>query len=240
MKLIFLGTRGNIAARSPRHRRHTALLVSYRARKVMIDCGADWRGRLAEVAPRAVVVTHAHPDHAQGLEDGAPCPVYATAEAWRAMERWPIAERRFVSPRTALNVEGIVFEAFPVAHSLRAPAVGYRVSAGRTTIFYVPDVVSIDQCRTALRGVRLYIGDGATLTRPLIRRRDGHLIGHAPLRAQLAWCREAGIRRAVVTHCGSAIVRGDAEKVEAQVRAMGAECGVDAIIAHDGMTLVLR
>jgi hypothetical protein len=51
MKLTFLGTRGNIDARSPIHRRHTALLVSYRGRDVMIDCGADWRGGLDGVAP---------------------------------------------------------------------------------------------------------------------------------------------------------------------------------------------
>jgi len=42
-----------------------------------------------------------------------------------------------------LTVLGIEFEAFPVEHSLRAPAVGYRVTAGRRAIFYGPDLVSI-------------------------------------------------------------------------------------------------
>jgi phosphoribosyl 1,2-cyclic phosphodiesterase len=240
MKLTFLGTRGNIEARSPIHRRHTALLVSYRGRDVMIDCGADWCGRLDEVALRALVVTHAHPDHAQGLEDGAPCPVHATAEAWEAMADWPIAERRLIRPREPVRVEGLTFEAFPVEHSLRAPAVGYRVSAGRAVIFYVPDVVFIREREAALGGVRLYIGDGATLTRPLVRRRDDHLIGHTPVRTQLTWCQEAGIARAIITHCGSEIVRGDSAEVEARVRAMGEEHGVEASIARDGMTLVLR
>lgn len=240
MKLTFLGTRGNIDARSPTHGRHTALLVSYRGRDVMIDCGADWRGLLDEVAPRAVVVTHAHPDHALGLEDGAPCPVHATAEAWQAMADWPIADRRVLRPREPLSVEGITFEAFPVEHSLRAPAVGYRVSAGRAVIFYVPDVIFIREREAALSGVRLYIGDGATLTRPLIRRRDDRLIGHTPVRTQLTWCQEAGIRRAIVTHCGSEIVTGDTAEVEARVRTMGEERGIEASIARDGMTRVLR
>lgn len=240
MKLTFLGTRGNIDARSPIHRRHTALLVSYRGRDVMIDCGADWRGRLDQVAPRAVVVTHAHPDHALGLEDGARCPVHATAEAWEEMDDWPITDRRLVQPRRPVSIEGITFEAFPVEHSLHAPAVGYRVSAGRVVVFYVPDVVFIKEREAALGGVRLFIGDGATLTRPLIRRRDDRLIGHTPVRTQLTWCREAGIRRAIITHCGSEIVKGDAAEIEARVEAMGAERGVAATIAHDGMTLVLR
>ncbi len=86
MKLTFLGTRGFIEASTRRHRRHSALLVAYHGREVMVDCGEDWRHKLGEIAPRAVVVTHAHPDHAFGLEDGAPCPVWATSESWEAME----------------------------------------------------------------------------------------------------------------------------------------------------------
>jgi ribonuclease BN (tRNA processing enzyme) len=42
MKFIFLGTRGEIDARSRCHRRHASLLVLHRHRRVMIDCGADW------------------------------------------------------------------------------------------------------------------------------------------------------------------------------------------------------
>jgi len=240
MKLTFLGTRGNVDARSASHRRHSALLVSYRGQGVMIDCGADWRGRLDRMAPRAVVVTHAHPDHALGLKDGTRCPVHATAEAWREMDDWPIPERRLIEPRRPVSIAGITFEAFPVEHSLRAPAVGYRVSAGRVVVFYVPDVVDIEEREAALTGVRLFIGDGATLARPLIRRCDDRLIGHTPVRTQLTWCREAGIRRAVITHCGSEIVTGDAAEIGARVKAMGAERGVAATIAQDGMTLVLR
>jgi hypothetical protein len=37
--LTFLGTRGEIEARTRRHRMHTSLLVSYRNAHVMIDCG---------------------------------------------------------------------------------------------------------------------------------------------------------------------------------------------------------
>jgi glyoxylase-like metal-dependent hydrolase (beta-lactamase superfamily II) len=84
MKLTFLGTRGYIEPRSPYHRRHTCTLVSYRGRSVLLDYGEDWLGRAEEIAPRAIVITHAHPDHAFGLRAGAPCPVYATRQAWRA------------------------------------------------------------------------------------------------------------------------------------------------------------
>jgi hypothetical protein len=68
-------------------------------------------------------------------------------------------------------IHDIVFEAFPVEHSLRAPAVGYRVTSGRTSISYVPDVVSIYEPHEALSSIRLYVGDGASLRRPIIRKK---------------------------------------------------------------------
>ena len=55
MNLTFIGTRGEIDARTRRHRMHTSLLVSYRSANVMIDCGLDWLGKLKRVSPSAIV-----------------------------------------------------------------------------------------------------------------------------------------------------------------------------------------
>lgn len=67
MKLVFLATRGEIGAHTRRHRRHTSLVVSYRGRRVVIDAGRDWLGSPGNLRPKAIVVAHAHPDHADGL-----------------------------------------------------------------------------------------------------------------------------------------------------------------------------
>ncbi|MFP3920485.1 MAG: MBL fold metallo-hydrolase [Dichotomicrobium sp.] len=240
MKLTFLGTRGYIEAANARHKRHSALLVSYYDTRVMIDCGADWKGKFQEIGPDAIVLTHAHPDHAFGLEDGADCPVYATAETWSAIEDYPIEQRIEVKPRAPFRIGGLGFEAFPAMHSLRAPAVGYRVEAGERTAFYVPDVVDVHEREDALNGVDLFIGDGATLTRSMVRRHGDKLFGHTTVRAQIGWCGTAGIPRALFTHCGSEIVKGDERTLGAKVREMGRERGVEAAIAHDGMSVVLR
>jgi len=118
--------------------------------------------------------------------------------------------------------------------------VGYRIAAGRTAIFYVPDVVDVHDRAAALQGVELFIGDGATLTRSMVRRKDGKLFGHTTVRAQIGWCQQAGIPRALFTHCGREIVEGDERTLGPKVAAMGRERGVDAAIAHDGMSVVLR
>jgi len=205
----------------------------------MIDCGADWLKAFREIAPTAIVLTHGHGDHAFGLAEGAPCPVYATAETWGLIDNYPLEDRRMVRPRTPFRVEGVRFEAFRVEHSLRAPAVGYRVNADRTTFFYVPDLAAIPNQRAALRGIDLYVGDGATVVRSMVRKKDHKLIGHAPIAAQLQWCGAEGVRHAIFTHCGSGIVGGDGRTIAARVRKLGAAQGVKASLAHDGMTVEL-
>jgi len=239
IELTFLGTRGEIKIRSRRHRRHSALLIKRGRARIMIDCGADWLKALPSVSPTAIVITHAHPDHAFGLAAGASCPVYATEETWALIARYSVADRRIVEARVPFSIGGVSFEAFAVDHSIRAPAVGYRVRGDGAAFFYVPDLAAICERREALRGVALYVGDGATVVRSMVRRRDHVLIGHAPVAAQLSWCEEERVGRAIFTHCGSGIVKSDARRIDARIRQLGAEHGVEASVAYDGLTLAL-
>jgi len=242
LKLAFAGTRGYIEPESRLHRMHASLVVSYYGGRVMVDCGETWLGRIDEVRPGAIVLTHAHPDHAFGLRDGATCPVYATADTWEKDElaHFEIDDRRTLMPGRRREIEGITFEAFEVEHSTRAPAVGYRITAGRASVFYVPDVVYIGDRAEALRGCRLYIGDGATVSGSMVRRSGEALIGHTPVRTQLTWCAKEGVPEMVVTHCGSDIVAGDQRKVAAELRRMAEERDVKVSIANDGDERVLR
>ena len=240
VRVTFLGTRGNIPGRSRLHRWHSAAIVDAGGGRVLLDCGEDWLGRLARLHPAAIFISHAHDDHAAGLKRGAPCGVYATSEAWSAMARWPLPTRYVVSPRHPFALLGLLVEAWPVEHSVVAPAVGYRVTAGASTIFYVPDVAHLPNPVAALRDVGLYIGDGATIDRPLIRRRGSMRIGHATIGQQLEWCEAAGVRHAVFTHCGSAIVRASPGESANALAAMARQHGVRARFAYDGLRIVVR
>src|SRR5947207_2498802 len=239
MQLTFLGTRGEIDARTRRHRMHTSLLVSYRSAKVMIDCGLDWLGKLKRVSPNAIVLTHAHPDHAWGIKQGASCSVYAPEKTWQELTHYLIEDRHVIKQRTPTKICGITFEAFPVEHSVLSPTVGYRVTGGRACIFYAPDLIFIHERSAALNGVQLYIGDGATITQSFIRKRGKALIGHSPVRTQLTWCQKEGVSRAIITHCGSEIVTGNESEIAAKLNAMAAERDIDVRIAYDGMKLKL-
>lgn len=239
MRLEFPGTRGEIALRSRRHTWHSVLVISYRDRRLAIDCGLDWQGRLDELHGDAIALTHAHPDHAAGLRDGTDIQVFATAETWAALARYPLERRETVTPRVPFAVGAIELEAFRVEHSLRAPAVAYRVSAGKAAVLYAPDLVTIPDLRDAMRGLSLYVADGASITRPIIRRRAGTRIGHASIREQLDWCAAEGVERAIFSHCGSQIVR-DERRARELVAALGRERNVEATLARDGLRLEVR
>src|SRR5213594_454720 len=104
MKLTFLGTRGEIEKRTRRHRMHTSLMVSYRSANVMIDCGLDWLGKFERLHPGAIVLTHAHLDHACRLKRGASVPVYACQKTWQELQHYTITDRHVIGERTPTKI----------------------------------------------------------------------------------------------------------------------------------------
>src|SRR5207244_2378702 len=212
-----------------------SLLISHRTARVMVDCGLDWLGKFQRRHPDAILLTHAHPDHAWGLRNGAACPVFATKETWQILSNYKIDDRRVIKERVPTKICGITFEAFSVEHSILAPTVAYRINFGRARILYAPDVLFIHERTAALKNVKLYIGDGATLTRLFVRKRGDKLIGHAAVRTQLGWCVKENVPRAIVTHCGSEIVTGDERAIRKTIAAIAQQMSIEAEIAHDGM-----
>lgn len=164
---------------------HSALLLSCAGKRLLLDAGSTWAGRLNALRPDWIAITHAHPDHAFGLEEGTNVPVYVSAASYDLLERCPVAHFRVFEPGARLRLGPFTLRPYDVVHSLRAPAVGFRVRAAETTIAYNPDIVSIVDEASALAGVDVYVGDGATLTRPLVRRR-GYALAGPEVRAVVA------------------------------------------------------
>jgi len=239
MKIHFLGTRGNIIVKTKQHQRHTVTVISYRGTRVAIDCGLDWLGRIDKIHPDAFVITHAHNDHIDGLQNGSPCPVYATQSTWNYLKQFPIKEGVVIQQRKPFTIGSLTFEAFAVEHSFWAFAVGYRITAGSTVIFCVHDLLAIKNRSKALKDVQLYIGDGASFNRPIIRYHEGKPFGHTTIMEQLKWCKKARVPRAIFTHCGSQIVKSESGVMEKQVAEYGMLNNVDASIACDGLIITL-
>lgn len=235
----FLGTRGYIEESSALHRMHSALLLSCGGRRLLLDAGENWKGRLRRLHPDWIAITHAHPDHAFALAEGTDVPVYASAASCERLAHYPLRRLRVFAPGRRLRLGPFQVWPYDVVHSIRAPAVGFRVRAAGVTLVYNPDLISIVNEPDVLKRVDVYIGDGASLTRPIVRRKGDVLFGHTTVRAQLNWCKKYGIRRAYIVHCGKQIVQMDAALAQRRVSELAGP-SLRATIACDGRRVRLR
>jgi len=233
MRLKFLGTRGYIEEKNKWHSKHSSLLVNGR---VLFDWGKTWKGKLNKLKPKVIFITHAHPDHAGGLTSDIKLPVYASGECFRQLKKLSLTNLREIKPGRVVSQEGLKIMPYKVTHSLLAPAVGYRVSDGKAVFVYNPDIISIEKKNKILKGVNLYIGDGATLKRSLVRRKGKKIFGHAAISTQVNWCRHFSIKKAIFTHFGKGAVEMNEKSLKRRLREFG-EKEVEVVAAYDGMTI---
>lgn len=213
-------------------------MLSCAGKRLLLDAGSTWTGKLRGLRPDWIAITHAHPDHAFALEEGTDVPVFVSSQSYELLKHYPVKRFRVFELDEPLRIGPFRVRPYEVVHSIRAPAVGYRIRAGGTTIVYNPDIISIVSEESVLPGVDVYIGDGATLTRPLVRRANGALFGHTTVRAQLNWCKRYGIRRAYIVHCGKQLVQMEPELLRERVNELAGPA-MRASVAYDGMRVRL-
>ena len=240
MRLHFHGTRGYVEESSPSHSGHSAFTIEADGFRLLCDFGENRKGLLGGIRPDAIFVSHAHPDHAWGLREGADAPVYASAITHELLAEMPLAERIVLDPAQGVRVGPFRLTAFPVIHSIRCPGIGARIEVSGRVVVYSGDIVAFHAPAEALADAWLYVGDGSSLTTSLVRRQPGGvLVGHTTVRAQLGWLAKAGVPRAVFSHFGSGpIGMGDEDLAEA-LSALAADRApaCEVLAAKDGLEL---
>jgi len=240
VKLHFYGTKGYVEESSASHSGHSAFTVEAEGFRLLCDFGENRRGLLAKIRPDAIFVSHAHPDHAWGLEEGSTAPVYASAVTHELTAKMPIEKRVVLEPGRGVRAGPFRLTAMPVVHSVRCPGIGMRLEVANRTLVYSGDLVSFENPDEALTGTEVYVGDGSTLTGSLVRRHTGGaLLGHTTVRAQLGWLARKGIGRAVFSHFGKEAIGMGEEALREALSKLASErapsCAVTA--ARDGLTL---
>lgn len=227
--VTFLGTKGEIAESPQAHQYHSSLMVDVGDFRLIIDYGDIRRYSLEELAPGALLITHAHPDHYAWLHEDieTEVPVYVTKETLE-YGRYRPGHAIVIEPGTPFNVGPVQSYAYRVLHSIRCPAVGFRLKVDGKTLIYNPDVVDIVDKDGVLNGVDYYVGDGSSVRANLVRRRDDRLFGHVRIMTQIHWCEKHGIPNMYFTHLGTETVQREAEFQKGYG---------NAILARDGMVV---
>lgn len=120
--------------------RGNALLVEFDGTLLMIDCGlprrvVEERLRALGRDPRdvtAVLVTHEHADHAQGVSKFARryhTPVWMTPGTAASIK--PVSKTRYVNAHRDFAIESITVQPFPVPHDAREPCHFVFAAGGR-------------------------------------------------------------------------------------------------------------
>ena len=212
MRLTFLGTKGEIEESSPNHQIHSSMVITSGESRLLIDYGKLRRYKLDEIRPDALLITHAHPDHYAWTNENVETPitVWMTRETLEYGKYHPKKTRIF-QPGRLHRTGPFRWTGYRVIHSIRCPAVGYRVTVEGKTFIYNPDLVAIIDKERILKGVDYYIGDGSAIRANLVRRHDDQLFGHTRIITQVNWCRDAGIKNILFTHLGKETIEKEAE-----------------------------
>jgi ribonuclease BN (tRNA processing enzyme) len=240
MFLHFYGTKGYVEEESQAHSGHSAFVIESEGFRLLCDFGQNRKGWLEKIGPDAVFVSHAHPDHAWGLEERTKLPVYASAITHEITKDLPIEARIVLEPGRPERVGPCRLTVFPVVHSVRCPGMAARIETPEGTVVYSGDIVTFEQPEEALSGAALYIGDGSTLKGSLVRRHgSGVLMGHTTVRAQLGWLAKHGVARAVFSHFGKGPIEMGEKALYEEMRELAAEKapGCEVTAARDGLEL---
>ena len=212
--------------------KRASLLLKEGGFRLRLDKGSD------EVESDAVVISHAHPDHMEGLrkEDT----IFAgrkTAEQLRELG-FKVTE---IPEDGARRIGPFFVSVCPVLHSVRAPAYAIRVESENGAIVWAPDVLGFydkGARNLFLEGADLLFVDGSHPA-GIVRRAGGEPIGHVAWSTALSWAKKAGVKKVVFIHFGEAPLDLEKEDLEEVLSELQAKYEIPCEIAREGQVLQL-
>jgi ribonuclease BN (tRNA processing enzyme) len=237
VRLHFYGTKGYVEESSPAHAGHSAFTIEADGFRLLCDFGENRKGLLKKVRPDAIFVSHAHPDHAWGLEEGTDAPLYASEITQALTDKYRVGKRVVLEPGRRVRMGPFRVTGFPVVHSVRCPCMAARLEISGRVLVYSGDIVAFGRAEDAMDGASIYVGDGSTLKGSLVRRHpSGALIGHTTVRAQLGWLGKSGVPRAVFSHFGKGPIEMGEEELREALLDLASERapGCEVSAARDG------
>jgi glyoxylase-like metal-dependent hydrolase (beta-lactamase superfamily II) len=226
MRIRILGTRGEIDEAAPYHSRHSGVFIDG---TLLIDLGEP---EFLAHGPKAVLLTHLHPDHAFFVRPGADRPA-AGIPIFGPEPRHGFGIRTL---RRARTIAGYRIRPVPVHHSLKVRSQAYLISRAGRTVLYTGDLLWIDKAYHPLfAGLDLVITEASAMRAGGFVRRDkatGRIYGHRSVPDIIRLFRDF-CDHIVLVHFGGWFYE-DIPRARRDIRRLGRANGVLVEAAYDG------
>jgi ribonuclease BN (tRNA processing enzyme) len=242
VRITFLGTKGDeTVTGTSLHHGNTAWLLESGKERVLFDFGKNHQGDLKRVAPTAIVLSHAHSDHVEGLKgEAVDVPVFMSKSTDAALKVGyeGIKDRRILKEGVPQKIDHLTVTAYHTQHSTRAPSIALKIETAEDGIIgWVSDVISVGLGQQFFKGLDVYLGDASYFHGGMVRRLRGEVVGHTSITTQLGWVGKHGVKQAIFSHFGDWIT----EAGETGARKMFHEAAphVTIYLARDGAVFSL-
>lgn len=225
MKLKIVGTRGEIQESAPYHSKKSGVLLDG---KILLDCGSQ---EFLAYGPKAVLITHLHPDHAYFVRHHK---VPATKVPLYAPEDYDLYPHMH-STKKPFKIGSYRITPIPTIHSLKVKSNAYLIEHKGKRILYTGDMIWIEKkYRHLLNNIDLVITEASFMRKGgMIRRKNGKIYGHAGV-PNLIHIFKPFTSCMVFIHFGAWFYK-DMRKARQQFKKLARENSLEIIVGYDGL-----
>lgn len=229
LHIQMLGSKGEIEASLPYHSKKSGVLVNG---ELLLDIGEK---SYLEYAPKWIVMTHLHPDHAYFMRKGHE-EIPKTKAVLYAPES-PFASIQVLNQKTKIGP--YLITPIPTHHSKNVLSQGYLIEKEGISFLYTGDLVWIDKkFHPLFEYAKLVITEGSFIREGgMVKKEGDKLYGHNGI-PNLIRLFLPYFKTIVLTHFGSWFYQNTQES-RRKLKALGKKYHVSVLAGYDGMQLNL-
>jgi ribonuclease BN (tRNA processing enzyme) len=230
MKITVLGTRGEIEESAPYHSKKSGVLIDD---TLLLDMGDK---RFLAYNPKALLITHLHPDHAYFVRHEEnprlPFPLFAP----ESYDEVPISLTK--KPFTLLGYD---ITPIPTIHSIKVKSNAYLIAHNGKRILYTGDLIWIEKKYHHLfKNLDLVITEASFMRKGGMIRREkdsGKIYGHTGV-PDLINLFKYYTDTMLLVHFGAWFYK-DMKQAKVTIKKLAQENGIQIIAGYDGLKLEL-